>query len=136
MPKMPSSQLKAFQSTPSPLPLSLVTICLSSSQLPVVLPSSPLVQVGRDGGEEDVLLHSQLLQCFHVPVSTTYNAKRFGAFCFSLPKVTVLLLLSFKCHRHTRVRAHSPCHFDSLGREFPPCYLHSKGDRRVKRHTK
>lgn len=35
----------------------LVAICLPSSlQLPMVLPSLPLVQVGQDVGEEDVLL--------------------------------------------------------------------------------
>jgi len=46
----------------------------SSLRLPTVLPSLPLAQVGRDGGEEDVLLlllHSQLLQSFHVPISAT-----------------------------------------------------------------
>lgn len=32
------------------LHLSLVTLCLPSSELPMVLPSLPLVQVGRDGG--------------------------------------------------------------------------------------
>lgn len=85
MPKMLSSQLKASQSTP-PLPFSLVTICLSSSQLPAMLPSLPLAQVGRGGGEEDVLLHTQLLQCFHVPVSTVYSAKHFYAFCFFFAK--------------------------------------------------
>lgn len=51
----------------------------------MALLSLPLVQVGRDGGEEDVLLHSQLLQHFHAP-STTYKTKHIGAFCFFFAK--------------------------------------------------
>lgn len=41
-------------------------------------------------------------------------------FAFSLPKVTVLLLLYFKCHGHTLVTAQGPLPFQFTGARISP----------------
>lgn len=133
----------SVHSLSSPLPLP----CSSASQPSHCLPSKFWTSYGT----------SFLASC---PGGKGWGVKRMSccthsccsAFMSQLAPLTmlnILVLFAFLCKKSpcscccpsnvtgTHGWEHTgPCHFDSLGREFPLCYLHSKGEGRVKRHMK